>query len=142
MKVKDVLIKKDKKPVTIAESASVIDAIRLMNMHKTGSLLALDGSGGLAGIITERDILYECAIRVELIHKTKVSEIMTKKLIIGVPDDDIEYLLGIMTKNRIRHMPIIDNGDIAGMVSILDLVAHQLARAEYKNRFMEEYIKS
>lgn len=141
MKVKDILVKNDKKPVTIRQSATVIEAIRLMNMHKFGSLLVLGENGGLTGIITERDILYECAVRVDLIHKTEVAEIMTKNLIIGVPDDTVEYLMGVMTKNRIRHLPIIDNGSIAGMISILDLVEHQLARAEYKNRFLEEYIK-
>ena len=142
MKVKDILGKMDKKPVSITQSSSVLDAISLMNMNKIGSLIVLDGNGALAGIVTERDILYECALRVDRIHQTQVGEIMTKNLIIGVPDDTLEYLLGIMTKNRIRHLPIVDNGAIIGMVSILDLVEHQLARAEYKNRYMEEYIRS
>ncbi len=72
----------------------------------SGALLVLDNDGKLEGIISERDILRESAERDKMLRTTKVSQIMTENVIIGVPEDDIEYTMGVMTKNRIRHLPI------------------------------------
>ena len=65
---------------------------------------------------------------------------MTKDVIIGTPDDELDYIMGIMTKNRIRHLPIIDNKKVIGMVSIGDIVKAQLKKSEYENHYLKEYI--
>ncbi len=65
---------------------------------------------------------------------------MTEHLIIGVPDDDLTYVMGIMTKNRIRHLPIIDEGALVGVVSIGDVVNAHVEEAEFENRMLKDYI--
>jgi CBS domain-containing protein len=69
-----------------------------------------------------------------------VQDAMTKDLVIGVLDDDPNYLMGVMTKNRIRHLPILDNGILAGIISIGDLVNAHLEEKVFENRTLKDYI--
>jgi len=95
--------------LTINKSQTTHDAIQVLVKHNIAPLLVLDNDGKLEGSISERDILRESAERDKMLRTKKVSRIMTEKLIIGVPGDDIEYTMGVMTKNRIRHVPILEN---------------------------------
>ena len=100
----------------------------------------MDNDGKLEGIISERDILRESADRDKMLRTTKVSQIMTENVIIGVPEDDIEYTMGVMTKNRIRHLPILENKKIAGIISLGDIINAQLDEREYDNRYLKQYM--
>jgi CBS domain-containing protein len=100
----------------------------------------LDDDGHPLGIISERDVLRECHRREGQLGQVAVREIMTRDLIIGVPDDDLDYTMGIMTTNRIRHLPIVDGGRIAGLISIGDVVKACLEETAYENRYLKEYI--
>lgn len=140
MKIRDILGAKGASVITIGSEKTVHDAIKILVKHKIGALLVLDESEKLVGIITERDILHESAERDNKLRKTLVKEVMTKNLIIGVLDDDIEYTLGIMTKNRIRHLPIMDQNKIAGIISIGDAVKAQLDEQEFTNRYLKQYM--
>jgi CBS domain-containing protein len=142
VKVKEILEKKGRKVITINASNTVHEAVDLMNKNKIGALLVLDKKKKLVGIITERDILHEVVKLTKSIDKTKVENVMTKNLIIGLPDDEVQYLMGIMTENKIRHMPIMERDNIAGIISIGDLVQHLLEDVEFKNRYLEQYIQS
>ncbi len=141
-KVKDILNKKESAVITIKNTDTVLDAIKKMNQHKIGALLVLDKRDKLAGIITERDVLHECGKSSQTIDKTRVDEVMTKHLIIGIPNDEVQYLMGVMTINKIRHLPIMDRENIVGIISIGDLVKSQLEEAEFQNRYLEQYIQS
>lgn len=141
-KVKDILDKKKSEVITITPANTVHDAINKMNQHKIGALLVMDKKKKLVGIITERDILHECGKLSQSIDKIQVDEVMTKNLIIGVPNDEVEYLMGVMTTNKIRHLPIMERENIAGIISIGDLVESLLEHAEFQNRYLEQYIQS
>jgi CBS domain-containing protein len=141
-KVKDILNKKKSAVITINNTDTVLDAIKKMNQHKIGALLVLDKKDKLIGIITERDILHECGRSSQAIDKTRIDEVMTKNLIIGVPNDEVQYLMGVMTINKIRHLPIMERENIVGVISIGDLVESQLEEAEFQNRYLEQYIQS
>ncbi len=141
MKVKEILEKKGSSVIAVKSENTVHYAIRLANDQKIGALLVMDDEK-LVGIITERDILRECYGRSHLIEKTRVNEIMTKNLIVGIPEDEVKYLMGIMTKNKIRHMPIMNHDRVAGMVSIGDLVYSMLEEVEFQNRHLEQYIQT
>ncbi len=65
---------------------------------------------------------------------------MTKEVIIGVPDDDLDYVMGIMTKNRIRHLPVLDAGKLVGIISIGDVVNAHLNETKFENRLLKDYI--
>lgn len=140
MTIRDILSTKGANVITIDSEKTVHDAIQILVKHNIGSLLVVDEKGNPVGIITERDILRESAERDNKLRKTIVKDVMTKDLIIGVPDDEIEYTMSIMTKNRIRHMPIMDQNKVVGMISIGDVVKAQLDEQEYNNRYLKQYM--
>ncbi len=140
MKIKDVLATKSDEVLTINQDGVVHDAIKILFKNKIGALLVLDDDDKLVGIISERDVLWECVDRDNLLRKTPIRDVMSKDLIIGVPDDDIGYSLGIMSKNRIRHLPILEQDQVVGIISIGDLVKAELEEREYDNRYLKQYI--
>ena len=112
-----------------------------MVTHHIGSLIVLDDQGQVIGIITERDILRECTARSEQVKTILVQQVMTKDLIISVPADEVGCVMGVMTQNRIRHLPILDGGRLKGLISIGDVVKAQLEATEFENRYLREYIQ-
>ena len=141
MNVKDILRAKETNVITVQPDATVHAAMQTMVTHHIGSLIVLDDQGQVIGIITERDILRECTARSEQVKTTLVQQVMTKDLIISVPDDEIGYVMGVMTQNRIRHLPILDEGRLEGLISIGDVVKAQLEATEFENRYLREYIQ-
>ncbi len=140
MKIRDILKSKDDTLLTIEQNKTVHDAIKILFKNKVGALLVLEAGGKLEGIISERDVLWECVDRDHSLRQTLVKDIMTKKLIIGVPDDDVTYSMGIMTQNRIRHLPILQDEETVGIISIGDLVNAQLDEQEFDNRYLQQYM--
>lgn len=141
MKIRDLLRGKGTAVVTIRPEATIHEAVTMLVNHRIGSLVVLDEQRRVMGIITERDILRECAARSDQIKQTRVQDVMTTNLIIGVPDDEISYVMGIMTHNRIRHLPIMDGERLAGIISIGDVVKAQLEETEFENRYLKDYIQ-
>ncbi|MEW6300902.1 MAG: CBS domain-containing protein [Thermodesulfobacteriota bacterium] len=141
MKIRDLLRGKGTAVVTIRPEATVHDAMTMLVNHRIGSLMVIDEQGKVLGIITERDILRECAARSEQVKSTRVQEVMTTDLIIGVPDDEVGYVMGIMTNNRIRHLPIMAGERLEGIISIGDVVKAQLEETEFENRYLKDYIQ-
>jgi len=141
MKIRDILHGKGAQVVTIGPDATIHDAMAALVAHRIGSLVVLDQQGKIVGIITERDILRECAARSERVKETKVREVMTTNLIIGLADDEVSYVMGIMTQNRIRHLPILAGEHLEGLISIGDVVKAQLEETEFENRYLKDYIQ-
>ncbi len=151
MRVRDILQRKGSHVVTIGVGKSVHDAICRLNEHAIGALVVVGQDGEVAGIITERDVLRECGERCVRLTEPPareeapcaafVRDIMSKDVVIGVPDDDLDYVMGIMTKNRIRHLPILDDGKLVGMISIGDVVNAHLKETEFENRSLKDYIR-
>lgn len=141
MNVRTILEQKASSEVyTIEPHRTVQEAIERLVEHNVGSLVVVDEKESPAGIITERDILRCCADEPEKMATTKVDEVMSSDLIVGEPDDGIDYVMGIMTKNRIRHLPIVRDRELRGMVSIGDVVEVQLQETKYENRHLRDYI--
>ena len=140
MKIRDVLKAKGSQVYSVAPHRTVQEALALLVQFHVGALLVLDDGGQPVGIISERDVLRQCHHRAGQIGQVLVRDVMTHELIIGVPDDDLYYTMGIMTNNRSRHLPIVDGGRIAGLVSIGDVVKACLEETAYENRYLKEYI--
>jgi len=140
MRVKDILEQKGTKVLTVQGTANVHEALSILVKQNIGALVVVDEKGKIKGILTERDITRECYQRGEKVIKTPISEIMTQKLIVGRLDDEIDYIMGIMTKNRIRHIPIVANDELKGLISIGDVVKAQLDDREYENRYLKDYM--
>lgn len=139
MRIRDILRQKGDYVVTIQPRQTVHEAIETLVKHNIGSLVVTDGDS-IVGIITERDILREGAARCESLKETPVEDVMTKNVIIGVPDDDLDYVMGIMTKNRIRHLPVLESDKLVGIISIGDVVNSHLRATEFENRLLKDYI--
>jgi len=142
MKLRDILRVKGHHVYTVRPDQTVQDAVKILMQHRVGALLVEDAERRAVGIITERDVLRECVDRAAELSHVPVREAMTRDLIIGVPDDEIGYTMGIMTQNRIRHLPVMDGDHVAGMISIGDVVKATLDETEYENRYLKEYIQS
>ena len=141
MIVQEILARKGSNVVrTIEPERTVEEAVAQLVEHNIGSLVVVE-DGRPAGIVTERDILRCCANGLGKSADTRVAEIMTSDLIVGEAADSVDYVMGIMTKNRIRHLPILNREqELLGMVSIGDVVQSQLQETKYENRHLRQYI--
>jgi CBS domain-containing protein len=141
MKIRDILRGKGTEVATISPEATIHEAMTILVSRRIGSLVVTDEKRKIVGIITERDILRECTARSERIKETLVREVMTTDLIIGVPDDEVSYVMGIMTQNRIRHLPVMADEHLEGLISIGDVVKAQLEETEFENRYLKDFIQ-
>lgn len=140
MKIREILRRKGDEVVTVGPEATVLSAMRRLVEHNIGSLVVVEG-GDVEGIITERDVLRlgaEAPVRLE---ETTVRDAMTGDIIIATPDDDIDYCMDVMTRNRVRHLPIMDGTQLRGMVSIGDVVNNLRKDAEAENQHLRDYIR-
>lgn len=141
MKACDVLKQREGEIFGIHPDKTVLEAIGKMVELRIGSLVVLDDGGALAGIITERDILNESAARSAKLAETRVSAVMTRELVTGELDDDLNQLLNVMTEKRVRHIPILSGGKLEGLLSIGDLVKAQLELIREENKHLRDYIQ-
>ncbi len=140
MKVKDILAVKGNRVVTIDKTTTVLDAMSIFSANRVGSLLIVDKDGGILGIIGARDVLMAVINHLDKIKSMTVDEIMTTNLIVGTEDDHVDYILAIMTENRIRHIPVMQGKELLGLVSIGDVVKALLKEKDVENRYLKDYI--
>ncbi len=139
--VADILEGKGGDVHTIAPGATVFEAVTAMVEHNVGALLVTDGDE-VAGIITERDYLRRIAVEGRTSRETLVSEIMSSPVIYVASECDIEEAMAIMTDRRIRHLPVVDDGALTGVVSIGDLVKHRSQEQAFEIKYLTDYITS
>jgi len=140
MRIADILRKKGSHVVTIQPQKNVWDAIQILNEHKIGAAVVTEADGRVVGIISERDILQAAAQQRESIKGTAIADIMSTDLVIGVAEDRLDYVMGVMTQNRIRHLPVMDGEELIGIVSIGDVVNATLQQTKFENRRLKDYI--
>jgi signal-transduction protein with cAMP-binding, CBS, and nucleotidyltransferase domain len=104
-----------------------------------GALMVIDG-GETVGIMTERDYLRKIAVQGRTSHDTKVHEIMSSPLVYVTLETSIEESMAIMTDRRIRHLPVVENDDVVGVISIGDVVKFQSREATFQVQYLTEYI--
>src|SRR3989338_8711544 len=122
MKLKDILGKKGSKVWTVKATQTVQDALKVLVNQKIGALLVLDEKDGIVGIVSERDIVRGCFQNNKELDAMPVSKLMTKEVVIGSPEDETNYIMGVMTQKRVRHIPVVAGGKLQGIVSIGDVV--------------------
>jgi CBS domain-containing protein len=137
--ISEILTEKGRGVLKIDADASVLEAVELMVEKNVGSLLVTD-SGDVAGIVTERDYLRRVALEGRTDAETSVREIMSSPLIVVTPETLIEECMALMTNKRIRHLPVVDAGEVAGIISIGDLVKFQSRQQSYELQFLHDYI--
>ena len=128
MTIATILARKGVKVVTIRPEQTLREALALLAEHSIGAVLVTDGRDTLVGILSERDIVRE-AVRNEKFFDRAVSAIMTREVVTGQPHDDVNAVATTMTRKRFRHLPVLDQGKIVGVISLGDIVKAQ--RDEY-----------
>jgi CBS domain-containing protein len=140
--VASILETKGSDVLQIEGSATVLDAIKRMVEANVGSLLVME-NGKLAGIVTERDYLRRVALEGREENETPVREIMSAPLVYVTPDTSIDECMAVMTERRIRHLPVLDaDRDVAGVISIGDVVKFQSKQQSVQIRLLTDYISS
>jgi len=125
---------------SITPDASVYEAIKLMSDKNVGALLVLE-SGKLIGVISERDCTRRVILKERAPKDTKVREIMTSDVIYILPDQTVEDCMALMTAKRVRHLPVLADDQLMGIVSIGDLVKDIISEQEFMIQQLEHYIK-
>lgn len=141
MKVKDILQTKGLKVWSVKESETIQDAVKVLVEQKIGALLVINNKNGIVGIVTERDIMGALHKYGEKLPKTPVSKVMTEKVIIGTPEDELEYIMNVMTYNRVRHIPVMEDKHLHGMISIGDVVKAQLHDSQAQIKYLKDYMQ-
>lgn len=140
MLVKNLLDSKPKQIIAVKPEVSVDEAMDLLIRNNIGCLPVIDKAGELVGIVSDKDIF-------KRLHETKgqyqnlsVKDVMSTNLIVGLPDDDIMYIAGIMKKNWIRHVPIVEEGNVVGLVSLRDILKTVTKTTDIENRYLKMYM--
>jgi len=139
MKVKDILKAKRGPVISIEPHRTLKDAMDTIMKNKVGALLVMEGET-LEGIITERDLFREYHQTGDKALSRKIGEVMTTDLVVGLPEDDIEAVQALMTNNRFRHLPIMQDKKVCGIVSIGDVVKILAVNLKIENRYLKDYI--
>ncbi len=124
MKLMRILATKTGDVITVHPEQQIREAVRLLSEHNIGALVVVGAAGKPVGIISERDIVRRAADNEEVLSE-QVRDIMTRRVIIGLPQDDLYSVINTMTEKRFRHLPIMDEGRLIGIISIGDVLKAQ-----------------
>jgi CBS domain-containing protein len=138
-KVRDILEVKGRDVWSIGPDASVFDALKLMAEKDVGALVVLDG-GNLVGIISERDYARKIALLGRASPTTQVKEIMTTDVVCVDPEQNVDQCMALVTEKRVRHLPVLENGKLIGLISIGDLVKSIITEQQFIIEQLERYI--
>jgi CBS domain-containing protein len=135
----EILDDKGTEVLQIEADASVLEAVKRMVEANVGSLLVTE-DGEITGIVTERDYLRRVALEGRTDKEAAVREIMSSPLIVVTPQTTIDECMALMTDRRIRHLPVVDGGEVVGVVSIGDIVKFKSKQQSFQIRYLTDYI--
>jgi len=141
MTIAAVLRTKGSEVETITAGARLADAVAKLGGRRIGALPVVEG-GEIVGIISERDVIYCLRDHGAEVLDWPVSRVMSSPAITSAPETEVLSALALMTQRRIRHLPVVEQGEIRGIVSIGDLVKHRMERIEAEAEAMRSYIQS
>lgn len=125
---------------SVRSDTKVLEAVKLMAEKSVGALLVID-DGKLAGIVSERDYARKVVLMSRSSHTAEVREIMTPDVITVSPTETMEYCMQLMTDKRLRHLPVIEDGELIGLISIGDLVKNIISDQKFMIQQLEKYIR-
>ena len=142
MAVAHILRQKGAEVVTVSPGDSVQTIVDTLARHRIGAVVVVDGSGALSGIVSERDVVRAMAGDATAVLSKTAKDIMTAKVMTCSPSDSESELMQLMTENRIRHLPVVAAGRLAGMVSIGDLVKARIDEALHEAEELRHYVET
>lgn len=140
MKIRDILRAKGQTLVTTTEEESLATALNKLAQHNISAMPVCDAAGTIQGMFTERDLVRHFCSHDEPPQRFKVRDCMSRDIVVGVPDDDVDYIMSVMTARQVRHLPIMQGPRLIGIISIRDLVSAQLEDKQVEVRHLQDYI--
>jgi len=140
MRVSSILSMKGSTVATTAPSAPVTEALNELRLRGVGALVVSTDGVHIEGIVSEREIVHRLAERGEAFIHEPVEAVMITEVVTCQPDDDLQQLARRMTETRCRHLPVVVDGELVGIISIGDVVKARLTQLEEESRQMQEYI--
>ncbi len=140
MKISRILNTKGRDVTTVAEDRPVLEVVADLRRRGIGAVVVVDGDGTVAGIVSERDIVNAVADYGERLKDLTVRDLMTTGIAMCSPDDDVNDVMRQMSGGRFRHVPVIENGDLAGIISMRDLVRARMDELERETEALQHYI--
>lgn len=142
MIVKTILAEKGSDVITIEPTATLAEAMRLLAEHRIGALVVTGAGNRIVGIVSERDVVRTLAAQgVEALH-TPLSEAMTRKVVTCTCTETVAGLMEQMTSRKFRHMPVVENDQLLGIVSIGDVVKMRVREMEHEHSALRDYIQT
>lgn len=142
MSIENILAGKGRDIVTVAPARTLREAADVLHRHRIGAVMVTGTDGGLLGILSERDIVTALAKDGGNALDNPVSRHMTSAVVTAAETDTIEQTMERMTQGRFRHVPVMRDGVVVGIVSIGDMVKHRLEAMEHESRALKDYIAS
>ena len=142
MNVKAILAAKGGDTITIDPTADLAAAVKLLATHKIGAVVICGAGGRLAGILSERDIVRAFAEKGADAFTLPVGQVMTRNVMTCGEDDNVAVLMERMTSGRFRHLPVLRDGKLIGLVSIGDVVKQRVEAAERESEALRDYIRT
>ena len=140
MRVVEVLRSKGTNVVSISPASTLHEAAILLKEHRIGAVLVLDDHGSVSGILSERDIVSSIAKQGASALSTTVQSVMSSKVVTCTSADTLEQLMTLMTEHRIRHLPVVDDAVLVGVISIGDVVKRRISEVSDEARALTDYI--
>jgi CBS domain-containing protein len=140
MTVKAILDAKGSGVVTIEPTANIATAAKLLAEHRIGAVLVHGPDHRIAGILSERDIVRALADRGSTALDEPVGQVMTRKVVTCAPSETVGTIMQRMTEGKFRHVPVLEEGRLAGVISIGDVVKHRLQEIENESAALRDYI--
>jgi len=140
MYVKNVLQRKGHEIISVSPGDSLLDVAKVLRENKIGAVLVCEKAGRMCGVLSERDIIIAIAKHGGDILGGKVSDFMTEGVYTCSLDDEMKTVMEQMTRKRIRHLPVVEEGNVVGMISIGDVVKQRMAETEAESEALKSYI--
>lgn len=142
MSVGQILEHKGNAVYSVSRDASIRDAIGVLNTHNIGVVLVTDVNGNLAGVLSERDIIRKSLKQETGFRDEPVTKSMTAKVFTVTPGASIDEVMDLMSRHKVRHLPVLDNDKICGLISIGDVVKRKISDAEQEAANLRDYIST
>lgn len=140
MKVSRILHYKDDEVATVSPDRPILDVVTILKERGIGAVVVVDENGSIAGILSERDIVHSLADRAIDIEDLRAADLMTAQVSICAPDLHVNDVMRQMTTGRFRHVPVVDNGRLVGIISIGDVVRARIEELEREREALQHYI--
>jgi CBS domain-containing protein len=140
MRIADILRSKGAGVATVTESTTVTGLLAELVVHNIGAMVVIGTNGGVVGIVSERDVVRDLDQFGPELLRRPVAEIMSAVAVTCRPDDPVDDLAALMTNNRVRHVPVLDDGRLVGIVSIGDVVKNRMEELQAERQQLRAYI--